>query len=329
MSSITRRALLAGAAAAPLGASLIAKPHVARAQSGVIKLLVPFPPGGSVDPIARMAQPTLQQRLGATVIVENKPGASGSIGAAQVAKAPPDGNTWLFVFDTHAVNPALISNLPFDSVKDLDPVMLIGTAPYILACHPSRPWKTFAEMVAAAKAKPDTISYGSVGSGSIGHLAMTQLEKRAGAKFVHSPYRGGGPAMNDALGGHIDSIIGSAAITTTQLKADKLRGIMNTGAKRMATFPDMPTAAESGFPGFEAYAWWGVFAPAGTPKDVTERFVTALRAALQEERAQKQLSETLQVDMRLGGPEELRTFFAEQMRVWGEVVRENNIKGEG
>ncbi|BAT59867.1 tripartite tricarboxylate transporter family receptor [Variibacter gotjawalensis] len=321
---MNRRSVLAGAAATPL--AMVAAPYVARGQSGVIKLLVPFPPGGSVDPIARMAQPSLQQRLGQTVIVENKPGASGSIGAAQVAKSPPDGTTWLFVFDTHAVNPVLIPNMPFDSVRDLDPVMLIGTAPYILACHPSRPWKTFADMVAAAKAKPDTISFGSVGSGSIGHLAMTQLGKRAGAQFVHSPYRGGGPAMNDALGGHIDSICGSAAITATQLKAEKLRGILSTGAKRMAAFPDIPTAAESGFPGFEAYAWWGVFAPANTPKEITDKFVTELRGALQEERAQKQLSETLQVDMRLGGPDELRTFFAEQMRVWGDVVRENNIK---
>lgn len=324
---ITRRKMIVGAASVSFAG--LASPYVARGQSGVVKLLVPFPPGGSVDPIARMAQPSLQQQLGATVIVENKPGASGSIGAAQVAKSPPDGTTWLFVFDTHAVNPALIPNLPFDSVRDLDPVMLIGTAPYILACHPSRPWKTFGDMVAAAKAKPDTVSYASVGSGSIGHLAMTQLGTRADARFVHSPYRGGGPAMNDALGGHVDSIIGSAAITTTQLKAEKLRGVLNTGAKRLAALPDIPTAAESGFPGFEAYAWWGVFAPAGTPKDVTERFVAALRNALQEEKAQKQIAGSLQVDLRLGGPDELRTFFAEQMRVWGGVVRENNIRTDG
>ena len=177
---------------------------------------MPFPPGGTVDPIARMVQPGMQQRLGATIVIENRPGGSGSAGAAAVAKAPADGNTWLFVFDTHAVNPFL-QNLPFDTEKDLDPVVLIGTAPNVLAAHPSRPYRTFADLVAAAKQKPDTLTYASVGSGSVGHLTMVQLCKQAGIRMVHVPYRGGGPAMNDAIAGHVDLIIGSAALVMPQL----------------------------------------------------------------------------------------------------------------
>src|SRR3954454_3908772 len=227
MPKLTRRALILGAAAAA--------PLAARAQSwpsGVIRLIAPFPPGGSVDAIARLAQAGLQQRLGATIIVENRPGGSGSIGAAAVAKAAPDGSAWLFVFDTHAVNPTLLPNLPFDSEKDLDPVLLIGTAPNVLAAHPSRPWRDLTEVIAAAKAKPDSLSFASIGTGSLGHLTMALLGKRAGVRWTHVPYRGGGPAMNDALAGHVDMIIGSAALVTTQIRAGGLRGMVQTGAER-------------------------------------------------------------------------------------------------
>lgn len=320
MLKLTRRAAVAG---------FVFAPWVARAQNApIIKLVVPFPPGGTVDPIARMAQPGLQQKLGATVVVENKSGASGSIGAAQVAKSPPDGNTWLFVFDTHAVNPSLMS-LPFDTEKELDPVLLIGTAPYILAKHPSRPWKDFTEVAAAARAKPDSISYATVGSGSIGHLAMALITKRAGVRMLHSPYRGGGPAMNDALGGHVDTIIGSAALATPQIKNGKLIGLMNTGAKRLAALPDVGTGIEAGFPGFEAYAWWGVFAPGGTPRPQIERFAGALTEILREEKNARTLQESWQIDLQLGGPEALRKFFAAQMALWGGVVKEQGIKGDG
>ena len=226
---ISRRAIVLGAMTAPL-----AEPFTAEAQnwpSGVIRIIVPFPPGGTTDPIARMVQPGLQKRLGATLIVENKPGASGSVGTGLVVKSPHDGNTWLFVFDTHAVNPFLF-NLPFDTAKDLDPVMLIGTAPNVLATHPSRPFKSLADVIAAAKEKPDTLTYASVGSGSGGHLTMTLLAKRAGCKLVHVPYKGGGPAMNDALAGHVDMIIGSAALCMPQIKAHNIRPLMQTGKTR-------------------------------------------------------------------------------------------------
>jgi tripartite-type tricarboxylate transporter receptor subunit TctC len=323
---VTRRTLVAGA----LASLPILGSRAVRAQtwpSGMIKIIVPFPPGGTVDPIARMVQPGMQQRLGATLIIENRPGASGSAGAAAVAKSPADGNTWLFVFDTHAVNPFL-QNLPFDTEKDLDPVVLIGTASNVLAAHPSRPFKTFVDLVAAAKQKPDTLTYASVGSGSVGHLTMVQLCKQAGIRMVHVPYRGGGPAMNDAIAGHVDLIIGSAALVMPQLTAETIHPILQTGKTRMPSLLGVPTAIESGFANFESYAWWGVFAPAGTPKPIIDRFGGALIETLRDPGIAKQIAETLQVSMLLGGPDDERAFLKAQMALWGPVVKDNNIKGE-
>jgi tripartite-type tricarboxylate transporter receptor subunit TctC len=322
MLNLTRRSIVLAAVAAPF---------VARAQSwpsGTIKIVVPYPPGGSTDAISRMVQPMLQQRLGANIIIENRAGASGSVGTAAVAKSPPDGNTWLVVFDNHAANPFVLPSLPFDTEKDLDPVLLIGTAPYGLTTNPGRPFKTVADLVAAAKAKPNAVSYASVGVGSIGHLAMALLAKQAGVTLVHVPYRGGGPAMNDVIAGHVDFLVSSFALAIPQIQGGKLRAIAHTGKSRLPAFSDVPTVSESGFPGFEAYAWWGVFAPAGTPKAIIDRFSADLTACLREERVSKQLAETQQVDLRLAGPDELRKFLAEQMRVWGAVARENNIKAD-
>jgi tripartite-type tricarboxylate transporter receptor subunit TctC len=324
---LSRRSLVLGAIGAPMAAPLAGQALAQTWPSGIIKIIVPFPPGGTVDPIARMAQPGLQQKLGATIIIENRPGASGSLGTGLVAKSPPDGNTWVFVFDTHAVNPFLL-DLDFDTVKDLDPVMLIGTAPNVLATHPSRPFKSFDDVVAAAKAKPDTITYASIGSGSVGHLTMTLLTQRAGCKLVHVPYRGGGPAMNDALAGHVDLIIGSAALVIPQVTAKSIVPLLQTGKTRLATLATVPTAIESGFAGFETYAWWGVFAPAGTPQPIIERFATALGDSLHDPTVSKMLTESLQITLRLGDAQEEAKFLAEQMALWGPVVKENDIKSD-
>jgi tripartite-type tricarboxylate transporter receptor subunit TctC len=323
----TRRSLVSAALASPLAAALS---DIAQAQtwpSGIIKIIVPFPPGGSVDPIARMAQPGLQQKLNATLVIENRPGSSGSMGTEIVAKSPPDGNTWVFCFDTHAVNPFLF-DLKFDTVKDLEPVMLIGTAPNVLATHPSRPFKSFADVVAAAKEKPGSITYASIGSGSVGHLTMTLLSDRAGCKLVHVPYRGGGPAMNDAIAGHVDLIIGSAALVMPQVNAKTIVPLLQTGKARMTNLQSVPTAIESGFTGFESYAWWGVFAPAGTPKPIVEKFAAALHDSLSDPVVSKTLTESLQVSLILGNAQEEAKFLAEQMALWGPVVKENNIKSD-
>ena len=278
--------------------------------------------------MARLAQLGLQKRLGVNVIVDNRSGASGSTGSAVVAKSPPDGNTWLLVFDNHGVNPVLLPNYPFDNQKDLEPVTLVGTAPYMVATSPAKPYKGLADVVAAAKEAPGKISYGSVGSGSIGHLAMVLLGKQAGIDITHVPYRGGAPAANDAIAGHIDLVNGSAALMTPHIAGGRLRPVWQHGAKRLAAHPNVPTVGEGGFPAAEANAWWGLYAPAKTPKEIIERFRTAFVESLREEKPSKMLTESQQMTLLLTGSEELRKFELEQTRVWGAVVRENNIKGD-
>jgi tripartite-type tricarboxylate transporter receptor subunit TctC len=334
MHALTRRSMLLGTLAVPFAA------HAQGSMQGSIqgtserwpmattRIVVPYPPAGSTDVIARLIQSELQQRLGTTIIIENRPGASGSVGTAAVAKSPPDGGSWLFVFDNHSANPFVFPNLPYDTEKDLDPVLFIGTAPYVLVTHPQRPFNTLADVIAAAKAKPETLSYASVGSGSIGHLAMVLLSKQADVRLVHVPYRGGGPAMNDAIAGHVDFLVGSTALAIPQVQAGAVRALVQTGKTRTPALGEVPTVSESGFPGFEAYAWWGVLAPAGTPKALIERFGAELTACLREPRIAKQLTETQQIALALTGPEALRKFVNDQMRVWGAVVRENDIKGD-
>lgn len=266
MVHLRRRSLLGGIVSLALAMPFAATAETASAQdwpSNPIKIIAPFPPGGSVDSLARLVQADLQERLGQPIVIENRPGASGSIGAAAAAAAPPDGYTWLFVFDTQAVNPSLIPDLPFDSVKDLDPVMLIGTAPNVLATHPDSPYQTFEDVLEAAKDAPESVEYGSIGTGSLGHLTMVLLSEEAGVELLHVPYSGGGPAIQDAVAGHVDLVIGSAALVSPQLAAGNLRPILQTGSERHPLLPEVPTAAEAGFEGFESLAWWGVLPPPG------------------------------------------------------------------
>ncbi len=327
MTKFSRRQVTGGLFAIPFASTALMQSAFAQSwPSPQLTLLAPFPPGGSTDALARLMQPGLQQRTGATVIVENKPGASGAIGAAQVAKAKPDGSVLLVTFDSHAVNPAL-QPLQFDTEKDLEPVMLVGTAPYVVACHPSRPYKNFSDVVAAAKANPAKVTYASVGSGTLSHLAMTLLGKRAGVDLSHVPYRGGGPAVNDAIAGHVDLICGSVALLSAQIAGGGLRPLMQTGGSRVASLKDVGTAKEQGFKDFECLAWWGVFAPKGTPKDIIDRSVKELTATLREERTAKTLVESQQMTLLTEGPETMRTFLAREMKTWGDVVKDNNIKG--
>jgi tripartite-type tricarboxylate transporter receptor subunit TctC len=300
----------------------------AMAQPKQVTVVVPFPPGGSTDALARLVQAGLQQRLGATVVIENKPGGVGSIGAAQVARAAPDGATFLLTFDSHAVIPALIEKPAVNVETDLIPVMLIGTAPYVIATNAGRPFKTFADVIAAAKQAPGKVNFASVGVGTIGHLAMTLLSKLGGVEITHIPYKGGGPAINDVVGGHVDLIAGSAALILPHLSGGKIRPVMQLGKARLPALPDTPTAMESGFADFEAVAWWGVFAPKGTPADGVVRLVAALSETLKQPDISKTLVETQQIDLQVGGPEKLQPFFDGQLKHWGKVVRDNGIKSD-
>ncbi len=289
-----------------------------------IKLVAVFPPGGSVDQVARIVSVPLAQELGANVIVENKGGASGSIGASFVAAAPADGYTFAVVFDTHGVNPALIPNLPFDSKKDLTPLVLVGTSPMVLATFAGSEYKTFADVVAAAKAKKN-VSYGSIGSGSLGHVAMTLLGKNGGIDWTHVPYKGGGPLMNDAVAGHVPLSIGSVFVTKPHIDSGRMRPLAVTTPKRSPDLPNVPTLAESGYPGFDAPAWWALLAPAKTPPEIVKRMNEALNKILKQPDIAKKL-DAQGIDVVGGTPEAARAFIERQMDIWAKVVRDNGIK---
>ena len=293
-----------------------------------VTFIVPFPPGGSVDPLARLVGARLSAALGQQFIVDNRPGGSGSIGAAAAAKASPDGYTFLFVFDTHAVNPTLIPKLPFETTKDLVPVMLVGTAPMAIVTHPSKPYKSFGDMIKAAKAKPDTLTYGSIGSGSLGHLTMKLLEQAGGFGAVHVPYKGGGPMIVDATGGHIETGIASVSVLASHVKGGKLRAVAVTGDKRSHALPDVPALAEQGFPGFSALAWWGIFGTAGTPKPILDKFHAELVKVFNLPDVRRQLADTLGMDLVVSSPEALQKFLLAEIARWGKVVRDHNIRAD-
>ena len=294
-----------------------------------IKLIAVFPPGGSVDQVARILQLPLQVALGQTVIVENKGGASGSIGTAAVAAAA-DGYTFAVVFDTHGVNPSLIPNLPFDSKKDLTPLVLVGTSPMVLATHVGSEYKTFADVVNAAKEKGSAkknVSYGSIGSGSLGHVAMTLLGKNGGLDWTHIPYKGGGPLMNDAIAGHVPLSVGSVFLTKPHIDSGRMRPLAVTSSKRSPDLPNVPTIAESGYLGFEAPAWWAVLAPAKTPPEIIKQMNEALNKVLKQPEIAKKLD--LQgIDVVGGSTDSAKVFIEKQMDIWAKVVKDNNIKAD-
>lgn len=305
-------------------------PQTAHAQAWPtkqpIKLIAVFPAGGSVDQVARILAQPLQAQLGQSVIVENKGGASGSIGTAQVAQSPADGYTFAVVFDTHAVNPSLIANLGFDTNKDLEPIALIGTAPMVLATHASSEYKNFADVVSAAKAKKN-LSYGSIGSGSLGHVAMALVGKSNGLEWQHIPYRGGGPLMNDAVAGHVSLSIGSVFLTKPHIDSGRMRPLAVTTSKRSPDLPNVPTMAESGIAGFDAPAWWAILAPAKTPPEILKRMNEEVNRALKNAEIAKKL-DAQGIDVVGGSPAIARSFIEKQIEIWGKVVREQGIKAD-
>jgi tripartite-type tricarboxylate transporter receptor subunit TctC len=291
-----------------------------------IRLVAVFPPGGSVDQVTRILQPALQQHLGQTVVVENKGGASGSIGTGAVMTGPADGYTFAVVFDTHAVNPALIPQMPFDTRRDVAPVGLIGTSAMVLAAHADSPIRSLADAVAAART-PKGVSYGTIGSGSLGHLAVALLARANNLQFVHVPYRGGGPLVNDALAGHVPLSIGSVFLLKPHVDSKKLRALAVTTSKRAASLPDVPTVAESGFAGFEAPAWWAVLAPAKTPPEIVRQMNEAVNAVLRQPEVAGKLAGQ-GIELRPGTPDAARAFIDQQIDTWAKVVRDNGIKAD-
>ena len=293
----------------------------------VVKFVSPYPPGGSVDPLARILAAKLTESLKQQFIVENRTGASGIIGTDYVAKSAPDGYTFVFIFDTHSVHQALNANLPFDPVKDFAPVMIVGTAPMAITTGMMKPYKTFADVLAAAKAKPDTITIGNVGNGSLAHLTTIVLNQAAGVKFVPVPYKGGGPLSTDLMGGQVELAMASTAAQAQHVRNGKMRALVLTGDKRSSTMPDVPTLKEQGID-VSAHAWWGILAPAGTPRPIIDKLVAELNKAIAQPDVKKVLTETQGMDVVALSPEATQKWIVREMERWGKVVRDNNIRAE-
>ena len=317
---LTRRSIVAAGILAPVAARAQSTP------SGMVRIVNPFPAGGTSDAMARLLQPILQQRLGATILIENRPGASASIGAAVVAKSPPDGTTWLLTSDTFVVSTLLLNNLPYDVLKDFEPVTMIGRGPMVLCAHPSRPYRTLPELIAAAKAQPDVLTYGTTGIGSNGHLTVAALCQLAGIKLVHVPYRGAAPVLNDSTAGHVDMVISSSATVAPQVEAGQLRAVVQFGEKRASFLPSTATAIENGIPSLHAYSWFGFFGPAGTPKHILDKFYRDVAAAVRDETNYNTLVNKFRVEVPLPAPGELRQMIVEELPFWAKIIRDNNIK---
>jgi tripartite-type tricarboxylate transporter receptor subunit TctC len=299
--------------------------HAQSWPSQPIRIIVPFPPGGITDQIARLLQPQLQQAFGVSVVIDNRGGASGVIGSGMAAKAPPDGYTFLLVFDTHGVNPSLIPNMPFDTLKDLAPIMLIGKSPMVITAHPSFPFKTFAEVLKLAKAKPGVVTFGTIGSGSLAHLAMTMITNRAKIEMTHIPYKGGGPLIINAIGGHVPVAIASLALLAPHIQSGKLTAIGITSPLRHPQYPNVATVAEQALQDFDAEAWWGLLAPINTPAPIMTRMHAEVTKALRAP-AMKQHFDQQALTVIASSPEEFGKFVANEVERWARVVKDNKIK---
>ncbi len=293
-----------------------------------VRLVVPFAPGGVTDTSGRLVAEALSRRLGQPVVVENKPGASGNIGTQGVATAAPDGYTLVLAFDgTMVINPHVFAKVPFDTIADFAPVGKIGDAILILVAHPAFPAKTLQEVIALSKKDPKGISYGTSGIGGTPHVAAELLNQRTGAKLVHVPYKGGGQAMSDALGGNIPLVYTAVAGAVNHVKAGKLTPIAVSSLKRASSLPEVPTFIESGVPDFESSSWVGILAPAKTPRPVIDKLNRELNAVLQSPEVIDKLA-TLGITATPGTPEQFGAQLKNDLAKYGPVVKAAGIKTE-
>jgi tripartite-type tricarboxylate transporter receptor subunit TctC len=321
----TRRAGLLAAMALATAAWLPAQAQDSY-PSKPIRLIVPFVPGGVTDSSGRLIADVLGKRLGQQVIVDNKPGASGNIGTAQAAQAPADGYTLLLAFDgTMVINPHVFAKVPFDTLKDFAPVGKIGNATLILVANPAVPAKTLQEVIALSRTKP--LAYGTSGIGGTPHIAGEMLAQRTGAKLEHVPYKGGGQAMTDVMGGAIPLVYTAVAGAHGHVKAGKLKAIAVSGAKRSSSLPDVPTFAEAGVPDFVVDSWVGILAPAATPPAVLARLNTELNAVLNDPVVRERLA-TLGIEPTPGTPEQFRQAMQADLAAYGPIVKNAGIKIE-
>jgi len=316
------RPVLAALALVALATAAPAQDYPARP----IRLIVPFPPGGGTDIAAHTVASKLSETVKWTFVIENKPGAGGNLGVEQAVKSPPDGYTLVIGQTSNlAINPALYAKLPYDPFKDLSPVALIVSAPVVLVVATNSPHKSLSDLVAAAKRDPSAVTFASPGNGTVSHLAGELVQRAAGVKFTHVPYKGASQAMTDLLGGQVRSFMSSVPSALAQIKGGRLRAIAVTSAKRAAQMPEVPTIAESGHPGFEAITWYGLLAPAGTPAVIIARLNSELNRVLEmpdvRERLAAEGGEVLG-----GSPERFASFLQADHAKWARVVKESGAK---
>jgi len=291
-----------------------------------VRLIIPFAPGGITDIIGRVVAAKLSDRLGAQIVVENRGGAGGIIGMEMAAKAKPDGYTLLFTTAAFATNPSLYK-VPFDPVKSFAPIARVGVGVNVLTVHPGVPVGSVKELIALAKKQPGKLACSAAGAGSFGHLAIEYFKSMAGVDFKIVQFKGGGPAAIDTMGGHSQIHFSALSTTLPHIRSGKLKALGVSGAARSRLFPDLPTIAESGVPGYDASIWLGLLAPAGTPKPVIEKIHKDLAAVVTSEEGRKSL-ENQGVEVDLAGPSEFGKFIEAEIAKWGKVVKEANIKVE-
>jgi tripartite-type tricarboxylate transporter receptor subunit TctC len=321
MTSTFRRAVLALAALALSGA--------AAAQSWPvkpIKVIVPYPPGGTSDILARALGPGMQAALGQPWVVENKPGATGNVGADFVAKSPPDGYTLLLAdIGSLAIAPSVVTTLPFDPVKDFVPVVMVAYSPHLLVVHPAVPAKDVKELIAQAKAKPDALNFAVSGMGGANHLAGIDFAQRAGIKWTYVPYKGGSQALTDMVGGQSQVMFNGALATYPFVKDGKLKALAVSSAKRFPTMPDIPTVAELGMPGFETGSYQGIVAPAGTPAEIVNKLHATITQVLSTAEMKERLDKA-GAELRPQTPAQFGSFIRTEKDKWAKVVKESGAK---
>ncbi len=328
-SQTNRRHTLTTLALTALAISAVAPNAIAQGAfpNKPITLVVTYPPGGGADAMARLIAPKMGEALGQSVVIENKPGASGQIGAQAVAKAAPDGYTLMLDASSFSANPALYPKLPYDSLKAFKPIGVVALFPNVVLVNANFSAKNIAELTAAARKTKDAVSYASSGNGSAQHLSGALFESAAKVDMVHVPYKGGGPALNDVIGGQVPLFFGNLASTLQHVQSGKLKALAVTSAKRSPIMPDVPTLTEAGVKGAEIYEWNAVFAPANTPEPVVAKLAAAFQQALESPDVKTRIAQ-LGGDIQKGSPDDAKKFIEQQINQWSRVIKERGITTE-
>ena len=326
MSSPNRRSVVVGSLAAALESPAAAHAQASDWPRNPIRVVVPFPPGGTTDPVARLLAGKVSENTGWQTVIDNKPGAAGAIGAAIAAKSPPDGYTWMITFDSHILSPAFNPALPY-SDSELQNVMLVGRAPLAIACHPDRPYKNFGDVVADAKARPGKVSVGLL-SASGALLITTYLQKANGFELNQIYYKGGGPTVQDVLAGVTDFTVTTLGALQPHFRSGKLRPLATTGESRAPTLPNVPTVAEQGFTTYPTYSWWGAYVPTGTPPPIIDRIGDELRKAARAPDVRQKFVDLIDMEIIASTPQEFATFQQGEQKRWFKVIKDNGIKSD-